>query len=93
MTKQDYIQTQPITKALQLTLCNRGVEEAQNQFGREYEEATSKCFAANNYSGSTRINWQSNAKHSTYGKCYIIVDTLFYLGFFHLFSYKKLYIY
>lgn len=40
MTKQDYIQTQPITKALQLTLCNRGVEEAQNHFGREYEEAT-----------------------------------------------------
>lgn len=30
MTKQDYIQTQPITKAALLTLCNLGVEEAQN---------------------------------------------------------------
>lgn len=30
MTKQDYRQTQPITKAALLTLCNRGVEEAQN---------------------------------------------------------------
>ncbi len=62
MTNQDYIQTQPITKALLLTLCNRGVEEAQNQFGREYEEATSKYFAANNYSGSTRHQFSVQCK-------------------------------
>lgn len=54
MTKQDYIQTQPITKAALLTLCNRGVEEAQNLVEREYEEATSRYFAANNCSGSTQ---------------------------------------
>lgn len=30
MTKQDYIQTQPITNTALLTLCNLGVEEAQN---------------------------------------------------------------
>lgn len=54
MTKQDYILTQPITKAALLTLCNRGVEEAQNLVEREYEEATSRYFAANTCSGSTR---------------------------------------
>lgn len=53
ITKQDYIQTQPITKAALLTLYNRGVEEAQNQFEIEYEEAASEYFAANNYNGST----------------------------------------
>ncbi len=36
------------------------------------------------------INFQSNAKHSTYGKCYVTVDTCFFIKEFdNLFSYKK----
>jgi len=45
MTKQDYIQTQPITKAALLTLCNLGTEEGTSRYfaGSTWHKLTVSC--------------------------------------------------